>query len=356
MADHITYNELKRLITFTIFLLLALAVAFLFIRFAWRVIFLAFAGLMLALVLHSLSNLVARVTHLPARLAYLVSIGSILFLTGLTVWFLFPRIINQAEQIVALIPGSLAQLETSVNKSQWGYYVVHFVQQAIARSEASSKVTTAASGAVDAFAGALVVVVVGLYGALNPAVYINGLLHLVREKNRDMARHVGSEVLYTLRWWLLGQLVPMVVLGILTTIGLWALHIPLAFTLGLFTALMIFIPYLGALGSAIPAALVALKQGPVTMLYVLILYLAVHILEAYLLTPLVQKKAARLPPIVTILSEFLLWSLTGVLGVAIAAPLAAAILVSFRIFYLHEEIDHSSVLGDLHKTAGAQAG
>jgi predicted PurR-regulated permease PerM len=77
-----------------------------------------------------------------------------------------------------------------------------------------------------------------------------------------------------------------------------------------------------------------------TMVYVLILYLVVHSLEAYVLTPLVQKKAVRLPPIVTILSEFLLWILTGTLGVAIAAPLAAALLAPFRILYLHENVEH----------------
>ena len=342
MSDHITYHELKRLIIFTVVLLLVLALAFLFIWIAWRVVFLAFAGLMLAIVLNSFSKWVEHVTHLSSRLAYLITIGSILLLTGLTAWFFVPRIISQAGQIVALIPASLVQAENSLNKSPWGHHVVQFVQQASARAETGSKVTTAASGVVDAFAGALVVLVVGFYGALNPAVYVNGLLGLVREKRRDMARHVGTEVLYTLRWWLLGQLVPMAVLGIVTMIGLWALHVPLAFTLGLFTALMIFIPYLGALASAIPAVLVALKQGPMTMLYVMILYLAVHVLEAYVLTPLVQKRAARLPPIVTILSEFLLWILTGVLGVAIATPLAAAVLVSFRILYLHENIDHRS--------------
>ena len=52
------------------------------------------------------------------------------------------------------------------------------------------------------------------------------------------------------------------------------------------------------------------------------------------------KKGVRLPPIVTILSEFLMWILTGVLGVAIATPLAAAVLASCRTLYLHERIEH----------------
>ncbi len=266
MSDHLTYDDAKRLIVFTTVLLLALALTFLLMWFAWRAVFLAFAGLMLAIVLDSFRKWVEDITHLRPKIAYLIVIGSILLFAGLTAWFLVPRIVDQAEEIFELIPSSLAQAQNSLDKSSWGHHFVRFVEQAAARAEAGSKVTTAASGVVAAFAGALVVLVVGFYGALNPAVYINGLLGLVRGNRREVARHVGTEVLYTLRWWLLGQLVPMAVLGILTMIGLYALHVPLAFTLGLFTAVMIFIPYLGALGSAIPAALVALKEGPTTML------------------------------------------------------------------------------------------
>src|SRR5690242_14661744 len=128
----------------------------------------------------------------------------------------------------------------------------------------------------------------------------------------------------------------MAFLGVLTMLGLWLLHVPLAFTLGLLTAIMIFIPYLGALASEFPAVLVALQQGPRTMLYVVLLYLCVHGLEAYLITPLIQKKATRLPPIITVLAEFLMWIVAGPLGVIIATPLAAAILTLIRTLYLHE--------------------
>ena len=139
----------------------------------------------------------------------------------------------------------------------------------------------------------------------------------------------------TLRWWLLGQMVPMVVLGIATFIGLLLLNIPLAFTLALLTAFMLFIPYLGSILSLIPAALVALMQGPERMLYVVILYLGVHSLEGYLLTPLVQRKAVHLPPVVTILSQFLMWTIAGLLGVIVATPLAAAGLTILNFFYYY---------------------
>jgi predicted PurR-regulated permease PerM len=120
-------------------------------------------------------------------------------------------------------------------------------------------------------------------------------------------------------------------------VGLWLLGIPLAFTLGLFTALMIFVPYVGALISEIPAFLVALNQSPRTAIYVIVLYLSLHVVEGYLLTPLVQKRAVHLPPVLTILMQFLLWNIAGLLGVAVATPLAAAGLILVKMLYLDEE-------------------
>ena len=336
----IIFREIRRLIVFTILLLIAAAAAILFVWYAWRVLFLAFAGLLLAIILHSYTKWIERVAHLSPKLAYSVALSSIVVACGLAAWLLVPRIIEEAGQIVALIPKSVQEIRESLDKSQWGHYVVQLLQRESAQTDAGQKVANAATKVLDAAAAGVVILVVGFYGALNPVGYANGLLRLVPESRRDLARNVGTEIVHTLRWWLFGQLVPMAVLGILTILGLWALQVPLAFTLGLFTAAMIFIPYAGALISEIPAVLVALKQGPMTMVYVLILYLVVHSLEAYVLTPLVQKKAVRLPPIVTILSEFLLWILTGTLGVAIAAPLAAALLASFRILYLHEKVEH----------------
>lgn len=341
MSDlRLTIRDIRGLIVFTIFVLLAISVGLLAIWYAWRVLFLAFAGLLLAIILDSFTAWVQRVTGLSRKLAYLSVLLAIVVVCGLTAWFVVPRIIDESGQIAAVIPQSLRQLQDYLDKTEWGHYVVQVVQRDTSRMNAGAKVTMAASKALDALGGAVLILVVGFYGALNSKVYTHGLLRLVPRKWRDRAELLGDEILYTLRWWLLGQLVPMTFLGALTMVGLWALHVPLAFTLGLFTAVMIFIPYLGALVSEIPAVLVALQQGLHTTIYVLILYLAVHGLEAYVLTPLVQKRAARLPPIVTILSEFLLWSLAGVLGVAIATPLAAAVLVVLRHLYLHEQLEH----------------
>jgi predicted PurR-regulated permease PerM len=128
----------------------------------------------------------------------------------------------------------------------------------------------------------------------------------------------------------------MGVLGIASMIGLYLLRVPLAFTLGLFTGFMIFIPYIGSLIALAVTLAVAATQGGMTVLYVTLLFLGIHVAEGYLLTPLVQRRAVHLPPGLTIISQVLMGLLLGFLGLALATPLTAAGLVLVKMLYLHE--------------------
>src|SRR5207244_833111 len=105
---------------------------------------------------------------------------------------------------------------------------------------------------------------------------------------------------------LVGQVVLMGMLGVTTAVGLWLLGIPMALTLGLLTGVLELIPYIGAWVSAVPAALIALLLDPGHVLMVLALYLGQHILEGYLLTPLVQRRAVHVPPALTLVAQILL--------------------------------------------------
>lgn len=70
----------------------------------------------------------------------------------------------------------------------------------------------------------------------------------------------------------------MTVVGALTALGLWLLDMPLALTLGPPAALLAFIPNIGPILSFLPAALLALMQGPRQVFYVFILYLGIQTL------------------------------------------------------------------------------
>lgn len=90
-----------------------------------------------------------------------------------------------------------------------------------------------------AFAGLLLAIcctlwlVIGFFGALNPRAYRNGLILLVPARHRERARELSSEVVATRRSWLLGQMIPMITIGIASMISLWILGVHLAFTLSI---------------------------------------------------------------------------------------------------------------------------
>src|SRR5207248_11487810 len=132
---------------------------------------------------------------------------------------------------------------------------------------------------------------------------------------------------FNLRWWLVGQIVLMIMMWGTTTLGLWLLGVPLAMTLGLIAGILELVPYVGPWLSAIPAALIALLLGPWHLLMTLALYLLLHLIEGYLLVPLVQRRAVMLPPALTLLMQVLLGDLLGLMGLFVAAPLTVAVVV-----------------------------
>lgn len=340
MADITFPKDIRKTLWFVAFLISGVVLLFLFLWYARELFLVLFAGLLIALIMRSFSDLISERTGLSSHAAYAIAVSSVVLLAGLIGWALVPGIVRQATQLSVVIPKALAQIEASLSHTELGRLEVRFAHQAIDQAGAALNTASLISKVSAALGVCAAVLVVGFYGALSPQPYLNGLLQLVPKDKRPRARQVGKEVIETLRWWLLGQLIPMSVLGAASMLYLWILHVPLAFTLGLITGAMIFIPYIGSFIAGIPAALVAFELGPATMTLVIIFYIGTHIAEGYFLTPLVQKKAVRLLPIVTLAAQFLMWIYAGFLGLALATPLAAAGLTLFKELYLREESGH----------------
>ncbi|HTZ57581.1 MAG TPA: AI-2E family transporter [Acidobacteriaceae bacterium] len=312
----------------------ASAATFLFVWFQWRLLLLTFAGLLLAILLRSAIAWIERHTPLRPTLAYAATVGALAGLATLIIVVLGPRIINQLSQVFVAIPAAMKEAQSYLDQQPWGQTVLRVAHQALSGSATESHLTLAAKALVNGAVDSIVILVIGLFGALNPRSYREGLLLLLPAQYRQRAREIGSEVAETLRLWLLGQLVPMTAIGIASMISLWALGVRLAFAVGLLTGLLIFVPYAGSIFSGLLAALLGFDRSPVTGLYILMLYVIFHVIEGYFLTPLVQRRAVRLPPVLTVLSQFFLYSFAGVLGVAVAAPLAATGITLIRSFHL----------------------
>jgi predicted PurR-regulated permease PerM len=146
-----------------------------------------------------------------------------------------------------------------------------------------------------------------------------------------------------LRWWLLGQGLLMVIIGITTTLSLWLLCIPGALTLGVLAGLLELVPFIGPWLSAIPAVLMALLISPWTAVLVALLFLALHILEGYVLLPLMQRRVVLLPPALTLLGQVLLGEVLGLLGLFVAAPLTVCAVVLMKMLYVEDTLGDQDV-------------
>ena len=144
-----------------------------------------------------------------------------------------------------------------------------------------------------------------------------------------------------LRRWLIGQGISMSLIGGFTYVGLFFLGVPIAFVLALFAGFAGFLPYLGPIIGAIPMILVAGGQSIDLALWVLALYCCIQFLESYILTPLIQSRAVSLPPAVVILNQLVFGAVFGLIGLALATPLAAASTVPLRhMFGIDESADN----------------
>ncbi len=195
------------------------------------------------------------------------------------------------------------------------------------------------SGTVAAVTGFLLISVIAIYLAADPKAYSRGMLMLLPHRARPRAREVLDETGSMLRRWLITQLVAMVAIGVVTTGVLLLLGVEAAFALGLIAGLLEFVPLAGPVIAAIPAIGMAFVESPRTALYVAIAFIGIQQLESNVLTPLLMKRGLEMPPILTLAAQGVMTLLFGFLGLLVAVPLTAALLVPIRMLYVEDRMD-----------------
>jgi predicted PurR-regulated permease PerM len=185
-------------------------------------------------------------------------------------------------------------------------------------------------------AGILLVIFLSIYLAIDPSVYRRGLLHLVPRRLRGQTEEILSAIVVTLRKWLVTQLIAMIVIGVVTTVVLMALKVRAAVPLGILAGLLEFVPNLGPVLSSLPAMAMGFVDSPQKALAVAIAYVGIQFIENHLLIPILMKQGLNLPPALTIVMQSLMALIFGVLGLLVAVPLLAAIVIATQILTNHE--------------------
>ncbi|KIH76679.1 Predicted PurR-regulated permease PerM [Geoalkalibacter ferrihydriticus] len=183
----------------------------------------------------------------------------------------------------------------------------------------------------------LVVLVTVFFGVaftlMNPRPIFRGIFSLVPERHHEQTLRIVQRIGEFVPRWVGMTLLGMLTVGLLVFMLMWPIFgFKDALVLGLIAGLLEAVPLLGPILAAIPAILLALGQGGMTPLWVLLAYLVVQALENNVITPFIMAQGMKMHPLAVIFSMLLCVAAFGVLGVLVATPLVAVVII------IHDEL------------------
>jgi predicted PurR-regulated permease PerM len=321
--------------------LIGLAVLFLWLTI--RVDLVIFAGVLFGICLRRTAEALSRLTRLPTSWSLLVVALLVLaFFVGMS-WFFSEKMAGQINELSEQLPVAAAKVENMISQSSLGKLLMQRLVLHDLQTFSTSVLQNffgVAVNVVGVVGGIVVIMFVALYVAAESQSYAAGLVLLVPPTRRARAAEILHEAASAMWYWMLGRLFSMTVLGLIVALGLWLLGVPLPVALGFLAGIMIFVPYIGSILSAVPSGVIAASVDLTLGAYVIALYIGVHIIEGYILVPIVQRRVVHLPPALTLSAQVILAVLAGFLGLLFATPLIAAALVMIRTIYVE------GILGD----------
>jgi predicted PurR-regulated permease PerM len=331
--------------------------------FTWyfaATLFLIFAGVLLGVALNAMTTMLGHVVRLPHWLRLTIVC---LMLAGLLSGVVFLGGSTIAQQAAALsdtiksqLVGVKALLERNgIDTSYFDLGNPAATSTAATPGAATSRNNLPSAGTLASSGGAIIsqtlklllgtlsvvgnffiVLFLGLTFAAQPGVYRAGLLFLAPARHRLRATVIVDRIGETLERWLIAQIVTMFAVFLVTWIGLSAIGIQSSFILGIQAGLLAFIPTVGALLAGLIVVLASLASGWVAAASAFALFLGVHALESYILTPIIQRQALDIPPATLFAFQILLGVVFGIWGLALALPLMAIAKVMIDYFKAEE--------------------
>jgi predicted PurR-regulated permease PerM len=311
-------NPLRAGITL-IFVVAALAAAWL----AREILLLAFLGVLIAVVFSFPVGWISRI--LPRGLATILVLLAVLGLAALIGLLAAPAVSHEVDELRQRLPQAIQRVRDFLQHVSPGGGAAQKAPEAV--SKASEVAIPALLKVVSSITAVVLVLVLGAFLVHQPDVYRRGVRALVPRGKEDLFDEAWRRVGSGLRSWVGGILVSMAIMGTLTAVGLLVAGIQEWFLLAILTFLGTFVPYVGAVASAVPGILAALAQSPRHALWALAVYLGVHICEGYIVQPLVMRRAVDVKPALLLFGQGALGAIFGLLGTVVATPLLVCIQV-----------------------------
>jgi predicted PurR-regulated permease PerM len=327
--------------------LLAVAAIALVIR-TIDVLLVIFLSVILAVYLDEVADLLQRRLEMPRAVGLTLALVATLGVAAGVVVLIAPAVTEQVQDFLANLPQYLSDLDRNLNGLLRS---IPLLGRSVSQGP-GGLLASSLSDVLDFLRGAAVpylrggvefviegisVLVMAIYLARTPGIYSDGIVALVPPWRRPIARSILADLRNTLRAWVVGQIVAMILLAALTTLGLWALGIPYFLAFGVFAGVAAIVPFFGVLFSTLLPTLFALGAlGLGKALGATAVGVGVHLIEANFVAPVVMERQVNIPPVVTIAGVLLIGKLFGLAGLIVAVPILASIMVLIRHILLGE--------------------
>ncbi len=315
---------------------IALIISLIIIWEIRTILLLIFAAIAFATVLNRMVRRLQR-SRLNRGFAIALTIGLLFAIIGLFFLLIFPTVVAQFQELLELLPKTLAQLR------EWYQWLENFVPNQVIEdiqnveflSERISKISLSwfggffsiFSNSLDFVLNLLLVLVLIIMLLANPTLYRQSFMLIFPAFYRRRVDEILQGCEKNLVGWAIGRIFNMVFIAIVSGLGLWAIGVPLALVNAIISALLSYIPNLGPILGSIPPIALAFLDSPVKGVIVIVFYLCIEQLEGLVLTPMIMENEISLPPAVTLTSMLIFSQFFGLLGLFLAIPIVAVLQV-----------------------------
>ena len=318
---------------YTIAIFTFFVVVILIIRVAFNVLLMALAGSLIAVYFHGVGDIIQRRTKLSRRSSMILSIVATLFLVVLLIWFMGTKIQGQITALGDSLPQTITTAKLKLQQTPTGQKILSYFS-GNNPDKLFATVQQFFSTSFGVLGDLYIILFLGIFFTASPALYKNGMLKLIPSTSKPLAKTILDRSSQILKGWLKGTIISMVLITLLLPIALYIMHIPAALVLGIITASLVIVPNFGSFAAMIPGVLLALTISTNTAMIVALIYIGIQTLVSNIIAPLIQKKMMSLPPALTIVGQLVMGSVAGVMGIIMAVPLLALVMILVDELYV----------------------
>ena len=325
---------------------------------AWRasdLLLLAFGSVLGAVMFRSAARLVQRLGLKNWKAALAIGTTFVLALFGAIGYLLTVQFGSEIGAMLSNLPGTLAQITAGLSTTPVGAAIVQAVDAAAGGSKIADSLGDMVRGAGEILLNFVIVIVGALFIAGDPKPYRNAVVLLTPAPARETMERALDEMTFALRLWLKAKLITMTIMTVLIGGSLWLAGLESWAALGLLGGLSEFVPYVGPAVAIVPAVGLAASAGGDLLWRTAVAFLAVRVIEGWLLTPFVNRQVVSIPPALTLFTILGVGAVFGVYGVFFAGALLVIAFVGVREFYLRDTLgeDIEGVPGGINKATRA---